>query len=99
MDPLGHPDLIAVGRRLRQRMDETLEAEQHAARAAAMRRRTIRDLLLEAADREASASVLAGTEWCAGSVEVVGADHAILTAGGRSRVVALAHLAVIELRQ
>lgn len=99
MDPLGHPDLVAVGRRLRQRMDETLEAEQHAARAAAFRRRTIRDLLLEAADQEASASVLAGSEWCSGLVEVVGADHAILTTDGRHRVVALAHLAVIEVRR
>jgi len=95
VDPLTHPDLAALGTRLRRRMDETLEAEQQAARAAAQRRRTLRDLVLEAADRGGSAAVLLDGEWHAGRLEAVGADHLILD-GVRRLVVPLAAIAAIE---
>jgi hypothetical protein len=45
-----HPDLIGIGRELRRQLDATLLAEQHAARAAAVRRTTLRDRMLNLAD-------------------------------------------------
>ena len=51
MDPFGHPDLDRLGRSLRHTLDETLNAEQDAARAAMVRRRTLRDRFVESEDR------------------------------------------------
>ena len=51
MDPFSHPDLARIGRDLRTRLDDTLDAEQEAARAAAMRRMSLRDRLILSEDR------------------------------------------------
>ena len=99
MDPLSHPDLAALGSRLRRRMDETLDAEQQAARAAARRRRTLRDLLLEAEDRGATASVLLDGVWLSGRVVAVGADHVILEGRLRRLIVPLPAPGVIEVER
>ncbi len=99
-DPLGHPDLARLGRAMRDRLDETLEAEQHAARAAALRRRTLRDLVLEAEDRGAAA-VLSGTDGQVyrGVVTAVGADHVVLASSdGTERFVSLAQVVSLEVR-
>ena len=97
VDPLRHPDLTRLGRQLRNEMDETLEAEQHAAWAVARRRRTIRDLLLDAEDR-GRVAVISGSDGqlYRGTVEAVGADHVVLADQDRERVVALAHIVGLE---
>ncbi len=99
-DPLRHPDLVRLGRAMRTQLDETLDAEQHAARAAALRRRTVRDVLLDAEDRQAEA-VLSCTdgEVYGGRVAAVGADHVALVAGQhRERLVVFSHIVSLEVR-
>ncbi|NND03606.1 MAG: hypothetical protein HKN91_12545 [Acidimicrobiia bacterium] len=92
----GHPDLAALGRRLRIELDETLRAEQYAARVSAQRRSTIRDRALLAADRaECLELEVANGSTFSGLVVGVGADHVILAVGGRSRWVALHHIAAM----
>ncbi len=54
MDPLRHPDLIEISRRLRLQLSQVLEAEQEAAAITLRRRSTIRDRLLDAEDRNES---------------------------------------------
>ncbi len=97
-DPLRHPDLVRLGRTLRDQLDETLDAEQHAARAAARRRRTLRDALLTGEDRGqlAKISCLDGQLY-RGVVEAVGADHVVLRDGDVERSVALAHIVALDL--
>jgi hypothetical protein len=97
LEPLGHPDLAALGRRLRRQMDETLDAEQSAACAAARRRRTLRDLFLALEDRADAAVVWAADGHCyRGTVCAVGVDHAELAGDDGSRVVLLAHVVAVE---
>ncbi|MBM3694843.1 MAG: hypothetical protein FJW79_02760 [Actinobacteria bacterium] len=97
LEPLGHPDLAALGRRLRREMDETLEAEQSAARAAARRRRTLRDLFLTLEDRADLAAVWALDGRCyRGRVQAVGVDHVALASADGTRVLALAHVVAVE---
>jgi len=76
MDPFDHPDLVHLGRRLRNRLDDTLDAEQYAARAAARRRRSLRDRLLDAEDRTEQV-VVSTTDGHVyrGVVDAVGVDH------------------------
>ncbi|MFH1331550.1 MAG: hypothetical protein ABIJ48_13015 [Actinomycetota bacterium] len=97
LEPLGHPDLAALGRRLRREMDETLDAEQSAARAAARRRRTLRDLFLTLEDR-ADAAVLWTTDGRGyrGTVRAVGVDHVELAGDDCHRMVAFAHVGAVE---
>jgi hypothetical protein len=99
MDPFSHPDLERLGRTLRVRLDETLDAEQSAARSAALRRRTLRDRLIESEDR-AEDVVLACTDGhiYRGSVTAVGIDHLVLTESGRDRFVAIVHVVAMEAR-
>lgn len=99
MDPLHHPDLELLGRALRERFDETLDAEQHAARAAARRRRSLRDRLLEAEDRteQVVLSTVDG-HFCRGVVDAVGADHVVVVDGDTERFVAIAHIVALEAR-
>lgn len=98
VDPLHHPDLTRLGRRLRNELDDTLEAEQLAARAVARRRRTVRDLLLAAED-QGRVAVLSGSDGqlYRGVVDAVGADHVVLVDESRERVVALAHVVGFEI--
>lgn len=98
-DPLRHPDLARMGRRLRAQLDGVLEAEQDAARAVQRRRRTLRDILLEAEDRRSVAVVTAGDGLhFRGEVVAVGADHVVLADEGRERCVALDHVISVEVR-
>ncbi len=99
MDPFGHPDLERLGRSLRYRLDETLDAEQSAARAAALRRRTLRDRLIEAEDR--SEDVVFSTvdgHVTRGTVMAVGVDHVVVGDGVAERYIALAHVISLEAR-
>jgi hypothetical protein len=99
MDPFGHPDLERLGRSLRYRLDETLDAEQSAARAAALRRRTLRDRLIEAEDRrEDIVFVTVDGHITRGTVVAVGVDHAVVADGSVDRYVALAHVVTLEAR-
>ena len=94
---LDHPDLAALGRRLRQQMDETLDAEQCAARSASRRRRTLRDLFLDLEDRADPAVVWAADGRCyRGTVRAVGVDHVELAGEEGRRIVALAQVVAVE---
>lgn len=88
-----HPDLAALGRRLRSEMDDTLRAEQHAARVSAQRRSTIRDRFLLAADRGESlrVDVVDGLAFT-GLVLAVGADHVVMTHEDRQVWIAMQHV-------
>lgn len=99
MDPLRHPDLEQLGRSLRHHLDDTLEAEQSAARASARRRRTLRDRLLEAEDRieQVVLSMVDGNLY-RGTVDAVGVDHVVILDGDVERYVASAHITAIEVR-
>ena len=99
MDPFSHPDLERLGRVMRGRLDETLDAEQSAARSAALRRRTLRDRLIESEDRSEEV-VMNGIDGNVyrGNVSAVGTDHVVLTESGRERFVALAHVMSMEAR-
>jgi hypothetical protein len=81
-------------------MDETLEAEQSAARSASRRRRTLRDLFLDLEDRADPAAVWAADGRCyRGTVLAVGVDHAELGDEEGRRVVALAQVVALEVRR
>ena len=97
-DTLGaHPDLRALGRRLRLEMDETLRAEQYAARVSAQRRTTIRDRFLMAEDRaeRLNIEVVDGTD-ISGTVVAVGVDHVVIADQHRHCWVALAHVVAVR---
>lgn len=92
-----HPDLRALSRRMRIEMDETLRAEQHAARISAQRRSTLRDRLLLAEDRAEALhiDVRDGAEiW--GTVIAVGADHVVVADGERQCWIAIQHVAALR---
>ncbi len=98
-DPLRHPDLARLGRAMRDQLDETLDAEQHAARAAARRRRGLRDVLLEAEDRGAVARLsCVDGQLYRGTVAAVGTDHVALAGGDGhpERLVVLIHVVSVE---
>ena len=99
MDPFSHPDLEQLGRTLRVRLDETLDAEQSAARSAALRRRTLRDRLIESEDR-GEVVVLGASDGQVynGIVSAVGVDHVVLRESGREFFVALPHIVSMEAR-
>ncbi len=93
MDPFGHPDLERLGRSMRDRLDDTLVAEQSAARAAARRRRTFRDILIEAEDRSDTVVVSASDgHTYRGRVDAVGVDHVVLADSGRSMHITIGHV-------
>jgi hypothetical protein len=99
MDPFGHPDLQRLGRSMRVEYDETLDAEQHAARAAARRRMSIRDRLLESEDR--SEHIVVSTSdghVYHGTVDAVGIDHVVIVDGEVDRYIAVAHIVALEAR-
>ena len=97
LDPMRHPELARLGRTLRRRIDDTLDAEQAAAEAAARRRRSLRDILLSAEDRT-DALIVATTDGVTriGVVTAVGVDHLVLAdEGGASTIVALDHVVAV----
>jgi hypothetical protein len=78
-------------------MDDTLDAELHAARASARRRRTLRDVFLDAEDRsDRVAIVTTDGRGHLGTVTAVGVDHVTLEGDGMCRTVALRHIASVE---
>lgn len=93
----GHPDLRDLGRRLRMEMDETLRAEQYAARVSARRRSTIRDRFLLAEDRDEALNieVVDGSD-IHGIVVAVGADHVLVTDRAHKCWVALQHVVAVR---
>lgn len=97
MDPLRHPDLIEISRRLRVQLAEVLEAEQEAAAITLQRRSTIRDRLLDADDRRDTVRVTCvdGTTR-AGLVGAVGVDHVLLEVKGVAAYIGIAHIIAIE---
>lgn len=99
MDPFSHPDLARLGRDLRSRLDDTLEAEQEAARSAAQRRMSLRDRLILSADK--SELVLLSTadgHIYRGVVTAVGTDHVVVEDSGSARYVSTAHIVTMEPR-
>jgi hypothetical protein len=97
LDPLRHPELARLGRTLRRRIDDTLDAEQAAAEAAARRRRSLRDVLLSAEDRTDTLIVTSSDGVVrTGIVSSVGIDHLTLTDDhDRTTVVAIDHVVAV----
>ena len=78
-------------------MDRTLDAEMEAARAAAQRRRSLRDRLLTAEDGEAV--VVIGTAdgtVHGGRISAVGTDHVAVEVAGRTRAIPLHQITSVE---
>ncbi len=99
LDPLRHPDLQRLGRELRRQMDDTLDAELNAARAAARRRLTLRDALLTAEDRREEVAVSATDgQVYRGNVIAVGTDHCELEDGRVTRLIAIDHIVMVRIR-
>jgi len=100
MDPLRHPDLVEVSRRLRRQLVEVLEAEQEAAAVTLARRSTIRDRLLDAEDRCEVVWIdcIDGGQR-SGRVDAVGADHVVLERDGRSTYLSLLQVVAVEVVQ
>jgi hypothetical protein len=99
MDPFGHPDLVQLGRSLRNRLDDTLDAEQAAARTAARRRQTLRDRLLDSEDRiDQIVLSTADGHLYRGVVDAVGVDHIVVIDGDVERYIAIAHIVAVEVR-
>lgn len=70
-----------------------------AARAAARRTRTLRDLLLSAEDAASRVYVTASDgSLHSGVVSAVGADHIEITSSGLPHVVAIGHVVAVEVR-
>jgi len=97
MDPLRHPDLIEISRRLRLQMAQVLEAEQEAAAITLRRRSTIRDRLLDAEDRGETVRIACvdGAPRT-GRVSAVGIDHVVLESSGGWACIAILHIVVVE---
>ena len=90
MDPLRHPDLIDISRRLRLQLSQVLEAEQEAAAI-------IRDRLLDAEDRaEVVRATCTDGVGRTGEVGAVGIDHVVLNMDGTSAYVAISHIIAVE---
>ena len=97
MDPLRHPDLVEVGRRLRDAFDRAAAAELETARVAHARTRGLRELLLEWEDAGHRLTVCAGTQTLeATGIHAVGVDHVVLTAHGRHMAIPFEAISVVE---
>jgi len=88
-----------LGRRLRRQMDETLEAELDAARAAARRRRTLRHVLICLEDR-ADAVVVHTPDGrrVAGTITAVGIDHIEVRAGEGRSYISFDHIVAVDIQ-
>jgi hypothetical protein len=79
-------------------MDRTLEAEMEAARCAARRNRSLRDVLLAAEDGAEAVRVTAVDGMVhAGRVAAVGSDHVELVHDTVRRIVGLTHIVSVEM--
>ena len=83
-----HPDLISIGDTMRARWERVAIAEQEAAEAIRIRRRSIRDRLIDAANRGEWVCIHThhGKAW-RGRVKGMGSDHVLI--GQRPVFVAL----------
>lgn len=99
MDPLRHPDLESLSRELRNQLEDTLDAEQAAALSATVRRRTLRDRLLDAEDRtEQVVLATSDSHTYRGTVGGVGVDHVVVLDGETERFISIAHIVSLEAR-
>lgn len=97
MDPLRHPDLIEVGRRLRETFDRAAAAELETIRVALARSRGLRDLLIEWEDEQRLVRVsLPTTTLTPMTIHGVGVDHLLLADGDRLLAVPFEGVACIE---
>lgn len=69
------PDVVEIERHLSRRLDDVLEAEQRAAAIAIRRASSLRDRLLDAEDRRASATVWGEDAAPVTGMVMVGVDH------------------------
>lgn len=97
LDPLRHPDLLDVERRIRHQFQLVLEAEQAAALVRHRRRLDLRDRLIDAEESEATIAVTTtdGELWT-GRVAAVGTDHVVLQRAETDAVVMLYHVVAVE---
>ncbi len=96
-DPLLHPDLISLGRRLRRQLETVLDAERRAAAAMARRQQSLRDRMLDAEDRGLRVVVTCSDGGSvAGSLQSVGLDHVAVVTGTSETLVALAQVVRVE---
>lgn len=98
IDPLRHPDLLDVERRIRHQFELILEAEQAAAYIRHQRRLDLRDRLIDAEEGGAvvAVSTIDGQLWT-GRVTAVGTDHLVLNRADTDAVVMLYHVVAVEL--
>lgn len=97
MDAFDHPDLAEVGARMRRHLADVAAAERWAARIAARRRRSLRDLLIDAEDRDADVTITTATGNAVdGAVIAVGADHVCIATSDRVAVVAIPAVVAVE---
>lgn len=95
MDPLRHPDLVELTRRLRSQFEVIRGAEREAAAIVHRRSQTLRDRFLDAEDRHERATVVTvDGSVLDGAVNGVGLDHVILAGS----VVSLFHVTRAEFR-
>ncbi|NNC74049.1 MAG: hypothetical protein HKN93_00925 [Acidimicrobiia bacterium] len=85
-----------VGRRMRAHLEETLEAEQDAARATALRKSTFRDRLIEFGDRGRNVAIHTSSDIHAGRIAGVGIDYVVLATGRGQRMLPLHHIVAFE---
>jgi Protein of unknown function (DUF2642) len=96
--PVHHPDLIELDRRLGDRLDRILRAEQQAAGLLARRSATLRDRLVDAEDAGARVSVTClGGRMVEGRLSVVASDHLEVDSGTAHVLVALDQIVVVEI--
>lgn len=99
MDPFGHPDLDRLARSMRLRLDETLDAEQSAARVAADRRSTMRDRLIMLVDRgQAVVVAMSDGHLASGIASAVGVDHLVVATDRGDVVIVITHIVSVEAR-
>ncbi len=96
-DPLRHPDLVEMARRLRSQLESVLDAERAAAHAIARRSETMRDRLIMAEDNGDRVVITC----CDGGRRVgrlggVGLDLVVVLGPDREQVVALRHIVTLE---
>lgn len=97
MDPLRHPDLARLGRKLRDQFDDTLDAEQEAARTVARRKRSLRDILLDAEDRGVAALVSCSDgQLFRGTISAVGTDHVVVATDETEQFVSMSHIVGVK---